>query len=76
MEPKAVISGSPIEHGITLFLARVSNYIRYKELGVINYHLPTSTEVPLKFGNGFVISSHNLLDILLLIHAGIKVKPC
>ena len=29
-----------------------------------------------KFKNGYVISSHTLLGVWLLIHAGIKVKPC
>ena len=31
---------------------------------------------PLKFGNGYVISSHTLMAIWLLIHVGIKVKHC
>ena len=31
---------------------------------------------PLKFGNGYVISSHSLLGMWLFIQAGIKVKPC
>ena len=30
----------------------------------------------LKFGNGYVISSHILLGMWLHIHAGIKGKPC
>ena len=30
-------------------------------------------ESPLKFGNGYVISFQTLLDMWLLIHAGIKV---
>ena len=30
----------------------------------------------LKIGNGSVISSHTSLGMCLLIHAGIKVKPC
>ena len=30
---------------------------------------------PLKFGNGYVISSHPLLGMWLFIHAGIKVNP-
>ena len=37
-------------------------------------HSQTSTVVPLKFGNGYVISSHTLMAIWLLIHAGIKVN--
>ena len=39
-------------------------------------HFQTSTVVPLKFGNGYVISSHTLFGMRLLIHAGIKVFPC
>ena len=36
----------------------------------------TDNEQYLKFRNGSVISSHTLLSMWLLIHAGIKVKPC
>ena len=36
----------------------------------------THIYAPLKFGDGSVISSHTLLDMWLLIHAWIKVKPC
>ena len=35
----------------------------------------TSTVQPLKFGNGYVISSHTLLGMWWLLHAGIKLKP-
>ena len=35
----------------------------------------TSALQPLKFGNGSVISSHTLLGMRLLIHAGVKVNP-
>ena len=35
-------------------------------------HFQISTVQPLEFGNGFVISSHTLLCLWLLIHAGIK----
>ena len=31
---------------------------------------------PLKFGNGYVITLHILLGMLLLIQAGIKINPC
>ena len=37
-------------------------------------HSLTSTVQPLKFRNGQVISSHTLLGVWLLIHAGIKVN--
>ena len=36
-------------------------------------HSQTSTVQPLKFGNGQVISSHTLLGMWLLIHAGLKL---
>ena len=35
-------------------------------------HSQISTVAPLKFGNGYVISSHSLLRMWLLIHAEIK----
>ena len=31
--------------------------------------------VPLKFGNGYVISSHTALGMWLLVHAGIRINP-
>ena len=39
-------------------------------------HSFTSTVHLLKFRNGPVIPANTLLGVLLLIHAGIKVKPC
>ena len=38
-------------------------------------HSQTWTVAPLKFGNGYVISSQTFLGMGLLIHAGIKVNP-
>ena len=38
-------------------------------------HSQTSTVAPLKFGNGYVILSHTLLGMQLLIHAEFKVNP-
>ena len=38
-------------------------------------HSQTSLVQPLKFGKGLSISSHTLLDIQLIIHAGINVNP-
>ena len=35
----------------------------------------TSATAPLKFENGYVISSHNLWWMKVLIHAGITVYP-
>ena len=42
----------------------------------LHIHSQTSAIAPLKFGNGWVISSHTLPGMGLLIRAGIKVKPC
>ena len=39
-------------------------------------HSYTSTVQPLKFANGYVISSHTLRGMRLLIHAEIKVNRC
>ena len=36
----------------------------------------TSTAAPLKFGDGYIIPSHTLLRIWLLIRAVIEIKPC
>ena len=42
----------------------------------LHIHIQTSTMKPLKFGNGQKFTSHKSLDMWLLIHDGIKVKPC
>ena len=41
---------------------------------LINYQ--TSIVQQSKFRNGKVISSHTLLGVWLLTHAGIKINPC
>ena len=33
-------------------------------------------DAQLEFGNARVLSYHVLLGVFLIIHAGIKVKPC
>ena len=47
----------------------------YLILGKLDMH-QTSTVQLLTFANGLVISSHTLLSMWLLNHAGIKVNPC
>ena len=42
------------------------------QLGI---YYQTWAREPLKFGSEYVILSHTLLRMLLLIHAGIKVNP-
>ena len=37
-------------------------------------HSQTSTVALLKFGNGYIVSSHTLLCMWLLLHAGIEVS--
>ena len=39
-------------------------------------HSQASTATTLKAGKGGVISSHNLLDMWVIVHAGIKKKTC
>ena len=58
-----LVTSSPITHVLTLIPAWVSNHIHYKVWDEITYY-------------GYVISSHALLGMWLLIHAGIKVKTC
>ena len=38
-------------------------------------HSQTGNIAPLKFGNGQVVSPHILKQMMILIHAAIKVKP-
>ena len=45
--------------------------LRNKTLELVLIHLQTSTVEPLKLGNVKVMSSHTLLDMLLLNQAGI-----
>ena len=49
------------------------HYILYTLLLI---HSQTSTVQPLKFGDGWVILSHTLLDMWLHIHAEIEVNQC
>ena len=39
-------------------------------------HSQTSTDAPLKIGNGYIITSHTLLGVKLHVHAGIKFNLC
>ena len=39
-------------------------------------HCQTSTVLPWKFGNGYMISSHTLRGLWSLIDNGIKIDPC
>ena len=50
-------------------------YPLYKIWGEITYPFPNFNGA-VKFGNGYVTSSHTLLDMYFLIHAGVKFKPC
>ena len=58
--------GSFFKHGWSLISTRISTYMHYRVWNEI-----TSMVQPLKLGNEQVISSHTLLGIWLLIHAGI-----
>ena len=63
-------------HGLTLIPTSVSNYIYYKVWCELCIHSQTSIVQQLKFGNGEAISTHTLMDMWLLIHAGVEVELC
>ena len=64
------------KHGLTIIPALLSNYIYHKAYVQLLIHSQTSTVVPLKFGNGYIISSHALQGIWLLTRVSIKIGPC
>ena len=47
----------------------------YKVWDEISYPFPNLNGATVEVGNGQVISSHTLLSVWLLIHAGVKVNP-
>ena len=57
---------------ITIILVWISNYIRHKDWGEIIYPLPNAYSKTVEVSD----SSHNLLGIWLLTHAGNEVKSC
>ena len=67
--------------GLTSIPAWIGNYTHHKVWDEITYPFPNFNNAPLKFGNGYVISSHTLLGDYLfmlgskLIHAS-KSRPC
>ena len=73
--PPFVSRGPFDKHGLTLILAWISNYIHYN-VCEITYPLPNFNGITVEVWNGCAISSHTLLARWLLIHAGIKIKPC
>ena len=56
---------------LTLIPAWMSNHIHYKMWNELSINSKTPTVTQLKFRNGYVTLSHTLLDMGLLIHAGI-----
>ena len=60
---------------IRINLAWISTYIHYKVWDEITSSFPNFNVQPLKFGNGWVISSHTLLGVWTLVQAAIKVNP-
>ena len=54
----------------------MNNNIYHKVYDEITYSFQTSMVAPLKFENVLLISSHTLLGMWLVIHAGIKVNIC
>ena len=64
------VTGSVYLHGLTNIANMVSNCIQYVVCDEITYPLQNFKQ-PLKFRNGYVISSCTLLGVKLLIYAGI-----
>ena len=54
----------------------MNNYNHHKFGGEKLIYSQTLTVLPLKFGNGEVISPHTLQWTQLIIHAGINFNPC
>ena len=54
----------------------MNNYMDYKYKMKYSSIAKTSTMKPLKFGNGYVISSNTVPGMWLPIHDGIKINPC
>ena len=65
----------PIEWVFSMFLARTSNHLHNKLWDQITYHSQTSMTAPSAFGYWWIISSHTLWRMRLLVHGGIIVKP-
>ena len=71
MHPKS------FDAGLTEISSWISSYIHYKVWDEIFYPFPNFNSAAVSlFGNGLVISSHTLLGMWLLIHAGIEVNLC
>ena len=71
------ISWGPLyDYELSLIQAWISNHIYYKVWDEITYPFPNFNSVTIEVGNGEEISSHTLLGVWLLIHAGIKVNQC
>ena len=60
---------------INLIPAWIGNYIHFNMWVENTYPFQTSTLQPLSFGNGWVISSHTILDVWSVIHSGIWLNP-
>ena len=78
-QPKYTLAlpwGPSYIHALILIQAWISNYTHYIMWDEISDPFQTSTTQPLKFWNGWVISSHILLGMWLLIHVLIKFNTC
>ena len=70
------LQGSRQEHGLTLISAWMSKHMSSKMWYEFTFHFHSSTIAPLKFKNGYVVSTYTFSQIYLHIHPGIEVSPC
>ena len=62
-------------HGVTLITSSMCNNIRYNEWGKNTYPFQNFNSATVEVWE-WIGSSHTLLDMWLLIYAGIKFNPC
>ena len=63
-------------HGLTLIPAWICNHIHYKLWDEIAYPFLNFYGSTVKIKKWMSNFTHTLLGMWLIIHAGIKVKPC
>ena len=64
------------QYGLTLIPAWISDYVHYKVWDAITYLFPNFNSATVEVWAWISNFSHTVLDMWLLIHAGIKVNPC
>ena len=68
------IQSLPYQHTLNLIPILVRDYVHYKVLGVINDTFSNFSGATVEVRDEYVSSSHKLLNMFLLIHAGIEIN--